>query len=296
MLALGLRWSNVLALLTLIIVASLLSPYFFDLRNIMNVLRGASVLCIVAVGMTLVILSRGVDLSAGSILGMSGATLALMAAIDAKFAIAAALGAGVAVGLANGVLIAYLGLQPFIATVATLIATRGLVYIVSDGANIIVRDPPAWFEAIGSGHLGPVPIPILIAATVVAVFIFVLTQTPFGRHVTMIGGNPVAAFRAGIKVDRLVLISFILAGAIAGLAGWLLAIRTSGATANLGTGLLFNAFAAVVIGGVSLKGGVGTLPGVYAGVLLLSSINTAMRMNTATPPSRTQRTSWKISK
>jgi ribose transport system permease protein len=94
----------------------------------------------------------------------------------------------------------------------------------------------------------------------------------------MIGGNPVAAFRAGIKVDRLILISFIIAGAIAGLAGWLLAIRTSGATANLGIGMLFRAFAAVVIGGVSLKGGIGQLPGVYAGVLLLSAIQTAMNV------------------
>ena len=105
-----------------------------------------------------------------------------------------------------------------------------------------------------------------------------MAKTPFGRHVTMIGGNAVATFRAGIKVDRLVLITFMLAGAIAGLAGWLLAIRTSGATANLGIGMLFNAFAAVVIGGVSLKGGVGQLPGVYAGVLLLSSIHTAINL------------------
>jgi ribose transport system permease protein len=94
----------------------------------------------------------------------------------------------------------------------------------------------------------------------------------------MIGGNPVATFRAGIKVDRLILITFILAGAIAGIAGWLLAIRTSGATANLGTGMLFQAFAAVVIGGVSLKGGIGQLPGVYAGVLMLHAIQTAINL------------------
>jgi ribose transport system permease protein len=105
-----------------------------------------------------------------------------------------------------------------------------------------------------------------------------MMKTPFGRHVTMVGGNPVATFRAGIKVDRLVLTTFIMAGAIAGLAGWLLAIRTSGATANLGIGMLFRAFAAVVIGGVSLTGGVGRLPGVYAGVLLLSSIQTAINL------------------
>jgi ribose transport system permease protein len=94
----------------------------------------------------------------------------------------------------------------------------------------------------------------------------------------MIGGNPIAVFRAGVKVDRLVLISFVMAGAIAGVAGWLLAIRTSGATANLGVGMLFRAFAAVVIGGVSLNGGIGRLPGVYAGVLLLSAINTAINL------------------
>jgi ribose transport system permease protein len=111
-----------------------------------------------------------------------------------------------------------------------------------------------------------------------ALFTFVMAKTPFGRHVTMIGGNAVATFRAGIKVDRLVLITFMVAGAIAGVAGWLLAIRTSGATANLGVGMLFNAFAAVVIGGVSLKGGIGRLPGVYAGVLLLSSIHTAINL------------------
>jgi ribose transport system permease protein len=94
----------------------------------------------------------------------------------------------------------------------------------------------------------------------------------------MIGGNPVAVFRAGVKVDRLLLISFVLAGAVAGVAGWLLAIRTSGATANLGFGMLFKAFAAVVIGGVSLKGGIGQLSGVYAGVLLLSAIQTAINL------------------
>jgi ribose transport system permease protein len=103
-------------------------------------------------------------------------------------------------------------------------------------------------------------------------------KTPFGRHLKMIGGNETATHRAGIRVNRNLMIAFVLAGATAGLAGWLLTIRTSGATANLGVGMLFNAFAAVVIGGVSLKGGVGSLPGVYAGVLLLSSINTAINL------------------
>jgi ribose transport system permease protein len=123
-----------------------------------------------------------------------------------------------------------------------------------------------------------IPLIAWIAILCFVVFTFIMRSTPFGRHITMIGGNSVATFRAGIRVDRLVAISFVLAGAISGLAGWLLAIRTSGATANLGIGMLFNAFAAVVIGGVSLKGGIGQLPGVYAGVLLIYSIHTAINL------------------
>jgi ribose transport system permease protein len=119
------------------------------------------------------------------------------------------------------------------------------------------------------------------------VFIFVLTQTPFGRHLTMIGGNPAATYRAGIRVGRTVAAAFILSGVLAGFAGWLLASRTAGATANLGIGMLFQAFAAVVIGGVSLKGGQGRLSGVFAGVLLLSSIQTAINVM-GMPPHYTQ--------
>jgi ribose/xylose/arabinose/galactoside ABC-type transport system permease subunit len=282
-LALILRWSNVLALLALIIAASLLSPYFFDLRNIMNVLRGASVLCIVAVGMTLVILSRGVDLSAGSILGMSGATLALIAATDAKLAIAAALAAGVTVGLVNGVLIAWLGLQPFIATVATLIATRGLVYIVSDGANIIVRDPPAWFEAIGSGHLGPVPIPILIAAAVVLVFIFLLTQTRFGRHVYAVGANEEAARLYGVNVKRTKILVYCISGLLAALASIIQVSRLTVAEPNAGQLIELDAIAATLIGGTTFDGGVGGVPGTVLGVLILAVLGNLLNLKGVSP-------------
>ena len=136
----------------------------------------------------------------------------------------------------------------------------------------------AFLRFIGIETFLFIPLIAWIAIVCFAVFTFIMRKTPFGRHITMIGGNAVATFRAGIRVDRLMAITFVLAGAIAGLAGWLLAIRTSGATANLGVGMLFNAFAAVVIGGVSLKGGIGQLPGVYAGVLLLSSIHTAINL------------------
>ena len=278
-----LRGSNVLALLALIVAASLLSPYFLELRNIMNVLRGASVLCIVAVGMTLVILSRGVDLSAGSILGMAGASLALVAALDAKLAIAAALAMGAAIGLVNGVLIACLGLQPFIATLATLIAARGLVYIVSDGANIIVRDPPAWFEAIGSGHLGPVPIPVLIAASVVLAFVFLLTQTPFGRHVYAVGANEEAARLYGVNVKRTKILVYTLSGVLAGLASLIQVSRLTVAEPNAGQLIELDAIAATLIGGTTFDGGVGGVPGTVLGVLILAVLGNLLNLKGVSP-------------
>jgi ribose transport system permease protein len=150
------------------------------------------------------------------------------------------------------------------------------VVAISGGRSAQELDP--IIRAIGIETFVFIPLIAWIAIACFVAFTFIMAKTPFGRHVTMIGGNAIATFRAGIQVDRIVVITFVLAGAIAGLAGWLLAIRTSGATANLGSGMLFRAFAAVVIGGVSLKGGVGQLPGVYAGVLLLSAIQTAINL------------------
>lgn len=278
-----LRWSNVLALLALLVAASLLSPYFLELRNIMNVLRGASVLCIVAVGMTLVILSRGVDLSAGSILGMAGATLALTAAVDPALAVVAALAVGAAVGLVNGVLIAWVGLQPFIATLATLIAVRGLVYIVSDGANIIVRDPPAWFEAIGSGHLGPVPVPILVAAAVVIVFVFLLTQTSFGRHVYAVGANEEAARLYGVNVRRVKILVYVISGMLAALASVIQVSRLTVAEPNAGQLVELDAIAATLIGGTTFDGGVGGIPGTVLGVLILAVLGNLLNLKGVSP-------------
>jgi len=149
-----LRNSHVLALLVLLAAAGLASPYFFGTRNIMNVLRGAAPLLIVSVGMTIVILSRGIDLSVGSILGVSSMLIGVLMPYGAGVAIVAALLAGVALGAVNGVLITKLKLQPFIATLAMLIAARGVVYIVTNGANIGLSDSPAWFKAIGSGYFG----------------------------------------------------------------------------------------------------------------------------------------------
>jgi ribose transport system permease protein len=190
--------------------------------------------------------------------------------------LALALLVGGVIGFSNGVLVVKLKMNAFIVTLASYIWVRGLVLAISGGRSAQGMVPE--LRVIGIPVLDFLPPSAFVAILCFIGFSFLMRRTPFGRHVTMIGGNKVATFRAGIKTDRLILISFIIAGAVAGLAGWLLAIRTSGATANLGIGMLFRAFAAVVIGGVSLNGGIGRLPGVYAGVLLLSAINTAINL------------------
>ena len=189
------------------------------------------------------------------------------------------------IGAMNGFLIVKVRLNAFIVTLAAFIWVRGLVVAASGGRS--AQDLAPSIRVLGIQRFAGVPLTAIIAILCFVFFSLVMAKTRFGRHLLIIGGNEAAAFRAGIKVNRILIVAFILAGAIAALAGWLLVIRTSGATPNLGTGMLFNAFAAVVIGGVSLKGGVGTLPGVYAGVLLLSSINTAINL-LGLPPHFTQ--------
>jgi ribose/xylose/arabinose/galactoside ABC-type transport system permease subunit len=281
--AFGLRWSHLVALVGLVAIASVMSPYFLEFRNIMNVLRGASVLCIVAVGMTLVILGRGVDLSVGSILGLSGATFALLAATDVRLAIVGALLVGIAVGMVNGLLVAWLGLQPFIATVATLIAARGLVYIVSDGANIIVRDPPPWFEAIGSGHWGPVPVPIFIAAATVLGLWFLLAHTSFGRHVYAVGANEEAARLYGVRVRLTKVLIYCISGLLAALASIIQVSRLTVAEPNAGQLLELDAIAATLIGGTTFDGGIGGVPGTVLGVLILAVLGNLLNLKGVSP-------------
>jgi ribose transport system permease protein len=277
-------------LAAVLIAFSLAIPNFFQIGIFSNIVERSTFVGVMAIGLAIVIIAGNMDLSVESVAGLTamitgilfcargiglGITLTpewLVLPVSLLIAIAV----GGAVGALNGWLVVRLGMNAFIVTLASYIWVRGLVVAISGGRS--AQDLAPALRIMGIQTLAYVPLTAWIAIICFAVFTFILAKTPFGRHVRMIGGNPVATFRAGIKVDRLVLLTFVISGAVAGLAGWLLAIRTSGATANLGIGMLFEAFAAVVIGGVSLKGGIGQLPGVYAGVLLLSSIHTAINL------------------
>jgi ribose transport system permease protein len=277
-------------LAAVLIVFSLFVPNFFQIGIFANIIEQSTFVGVMAIGLAIVIIAGHMDLSVESTAALAAMLTGILFCargiglgitftpewLVLPISLLLALAVGGLIGFINGFFTIKLKMNAFIVTLASYIWVRGLVVAISGGRS--AQDLAPSIRVIGIQTFLHVPLIAWIAIACFAIFSFIMSRTPFGRHITLVGGNPVAAFRAGIKVDRLMFISFILAGAIAGLAGWLLAIRTSGATANLGTGMLFNAFAAVVIGGVSLKGGVGKLPGVYAGVLLLSSIHTAINL------------------
>jgi ribose transport system permease protein len=277
-------------LVVVLAVFSAAIPNFFQIGIFANIIEQSTFVGVMAIGLAIVIIAGHMDLSVESIAALTAMVTGILfcshgiglgytfspAWLVVPVSLFLVMLLGGVIGALNGWLVVRLKMNAFIVTLASYIWVRGLVVAISGGRSAQDLSPSLRF--IGIETVAFIPLIAWIAIFCFALFTLVMAKTPFGRHVTMIGGNAVATFRAGIKVDTLVVITFVLAGAIAGVAGWLLAIRTSGATANLGTGMLFNAFAAVVIGGVSLKGGVGKLPGVYAGVLLLSSIHTAINL------------------
>jgi ribose transport system permease protein len=277
-------------LLFVLIVFSIFIPNYFQLGIFANIIEASSVLGVLSIGLAIVIITGHMDLSVESVAALSAMAVGILfcsagigiglqlqpewLAVPVSLLIAIAVGG--LIGTFNGFLIVKVKMNAFIITLASYIWVRGLVVAISGGRS--AQDLAPSIRFFGIQRVLGLPLTAWIAVACFVVFSFIMAKTPFGRHLKMIGGNETATYRAGIRVSRNLMIAFFLAGAIAGLAGWLLTVRTSGATANLGVGLLFNAFAAVVIGGVSLKGGIGSLPGVYAGVLLLSSINTAINL------------------
>lgn len=265
-------------------------PKFFQLGIFLNILEQSTFVGVIAVGLSLTLIAGQMDLSIESVMALAAMLVALTfgtggaggaLALDPPWlafpvSLAMALAVGGAIGWLNGTLVVRFEINAFIVTLASYIWGRGLVVALSGGRSVYGLPDALRTMAIWR----PLGIPLLawVLLAIYAVFAFVLVKTPYGRHLFMIGGNERASARAGIRVGRNVVLAFVLSGLLAGLAGWLLASRTAGATANLGIGMLFQAFAAVVIGGVSLKGGEGRLSGVFAGVLLLSSIQTAINV------------------
>ena len=267
-----------LSLIILCVIFSIMNPRFMTVANFMNVLQQIAVIAIAAFGMTWVILLGEIDLSIGSIIavaGMAGAQ-AFLFGFGFLPALVLTVAAGAVMGLINGTLTAKFGLPSFIVTVATMGIFRGLVSLPTNGAPAMI-DNEAWL-AIGSESFLGLPIIIWIMAVLFAVNHIVLSRTIFGRQVYLSGGNREAAIYSGIRVDRIKIIVFMISGVMAAISGILLSSRLSSAQTNSGMGYELDAIAAVVLGGTSLAGGVGTMVGTILGALIIGVINNGMNM------------------
>ena len=266
-----------LALLALVVFASLASDVFLTERNVVNVSRQMVTNGLISIGMLLVILTGGIDLSVGSVVAFAGLLAAgLQNTMPVGFAIAIALGAGMLVGLVNGWLVAYLGLQPFIVTLATMGAVRGGLYIYSESPTY--ASSHEFLDVLGVKAIFGVPVPFLIFAACLPLVWFFLNHMRGGRAVVAIGVNAEAVRLAGIDVRLHVAGTYIASGLFAALAGVLLAARLGISQPSVGGGYELDAIAAVVIGGGILGGGGGTLVGMFGGVLALAFVDNILNL------------------
>ena len=274
------RYGIVAVLIVLCIVLSFANQYFLTLGNIADILRQTSINGILAVGMTYVVLTAGIDLSVGSTLALAGIISASLVTgphpHGAAFGLMAGLATGAAVGAINGLLVARLSIPPFVATLGMLSAARGLTYIYNDGMP--VTDLPDAYLTIGTGAIAGIPVPIIVFALVVVLFWFVLRYTTYGRYVYAVGGNARSAKTSGISTGKILFSVYVIGGLLAGLAGIILAARTTSALPQAGMSYELDAIAAVVIGGTSLSGGTGSLGGTVVGALLIGVINNGLNL------------------
>ncbi|MFW6162717.1 MAG: ABC transporter permease [Planctomycetota bacterium] len=263
----------VVALVTLCGVFSLWVPGFFDVRTLRSVALQSAVEGIIAVGMTMVIISGGIDLSVGSLLAAAGMTCTLLMSrgMPVPAAIACTLALGAVVGAFNGALVAYVRIPPFVVTLAMLSMARGYAMLLTDSAS--VSDYPKAFNVLGSGTLLWVPVPVWLLAAVFAAGYVVLRHTRFGRHVYAVGGNAEAARLAGVPVRRTLVLVYCTISTLAALAGMIHAGRLGAGVPKEGQGAELNVIAAVVLGGTSLMGGEGSLLGTLIGVFVIGFLN-----------------------
>lgn len=276
------RELNVLAALLLVgALISLATPYFLTTDNLMGVFRSFSMVAIMSIGMVMVIITGGIDLSVGSVMGLSSLTTAFGFAyhLPIGISILAGLLVGVAFGLFNGLLVTVIRLPPFIATLGSLSIGRGLMYIVTHGVPL-TPDTPDAFSILGQGYVGVVPVPVVIMLVMMIVFSVIMRRTRFGRHVYATGGNETAARLSGVKTNRVKLLVYMLSGVIAAIAGIISFSRYLSAEPASGFGAELDVIAAAAIGGASLAGGVGSVEGAIIGAALAGIIaNGVVLMN-----------------
>jgi ribose transport system permease protein len=282
------KFQSLLALVMLMLALSIARPdSFLTFDNGLNVLRQISINLCLSIGMTMIIVAGGIDLSVGSVLALSGAVAAGLLKdgiplpywnASLQFTVFGAIVAGISVGLGagwvNGFAITRFRVPPFVATLGMLSVARGLTMLWT--GNRPITNLGAQFSFMGTGHLLRVPMPIWISATLVIVFVVVTKRTRFGRYLYAVGGNERTATLSGLNVKRIKLLVYTLGGGLAGAAGLLLAARLNTADPKMGAGFELDSIAAVVIGGTSLSGGRGSILGTVLGCLIIGVLNNGL--------------------
>jgi ribose transport system permease protein len=278
-----LKYKSLIGLLILCIVISFITPRFLSIGNIKNVLTQVSVNAVIAIGMSFVILTGGIDLSVGSILAVSGAAAAsIMKSTGNLFlAIIVALAIGCVIGLINGVLISKGRIQAFIVTLATMTIFRGVTYVYTNGTPISGLGQS--FSSIGNKMILGLPVPVVFMIIVFGIAFYILSQTRYGRYVYALGGNEDSARLSGINTDKIKTLVYVISGAAAALSGIIVTSRIGSASPNAGVGFELDAIAAVVVGGTSLSGGEGKIVGTIIGALIIGVLNNGLNLMNVSP-------------
>lgn len=279
-------YNIVLVLVVIIAICSIIAPRFLTLSNLMAIARDSSAVGIIALGMTFVIITGGIDLSSGHVLATAGVVLILLQGMQGMpliVALVACVAAATIIGLLNGVIVAKAKLPPFIATLAIGTLVRSVSTWIAKGATITGRNVTS-FTNIGNGSVGPIPIPLIIFIGLAVILHLVLNYTKFGSFVFAVGGNEKASRYSGISVDRVKLLVYMLAGLCVGIAAFINISRMAAVSATTtGNMFEFDAITAVIIGGTPLIGGKGRMLGTVIGVFILGIVSNMMVMMNISP-------------
>lgn len=274
-----LEYNTFLIFIIMIVVSTLLSDVFFSQLNLSNLLRQAAGVGIISMGMLLVIIIGGIDLSVGSVLALSGVLLAIFSqSMPLPVALLLAIASGIAVGLTSGFLSAYGRLAPFITTLALMTIARGLAFMFSKGSPIMLGEDASGLMAFGNGFVLGIPFPVLVFLLISLVVFIILRYNIIGRIIIAIGSNEEAVRLSGIKFNKYKLLVYAFSGAMAALSGIIATSRTGIGSPVIGNGMELDAIAAVVVGGASLKGGKGSALNTFLGVLILGMIGNIMNL------------------
>ncbi|AJQ26271.1 ABC transporter permease [Pelosinus fermentans] len=284
----GIKRSHELILLLffsgLIIIMSLLSPSFLTIDNLLSVTQQMSEFGILALGVTVIIITSGIDLSVGSIAGLTTIVIAMSYGWSGSLVAAILLGilAGALCGAFNGVLIAKIGVPPILVTLGTMTFFNGIALVLSKGNAI--SDLPEEFYFVGQGYLfGNVPVQTLIFLVLAILTSLLLSKTPWGRRVYAVGNNSVAAVFSGVQVDKVLLYVYIFAGIMSAISGWIISSRVSTARADLGAVYVMQSIAATVLGGTNIAGGSGTIFGTVIGVSVFAVLANGLNLIGVSP-------------